>query len=554
MVAHLLEEITANVCATQPIDEVVERTLEAFTSAFEPKSFGQAMACKDREKWLEAMRKEIASLIEKGTWELCNLPPGRKAISSKWVYKVKYIKNVIDKYKARLVVKGFSQKYGVDYTRTFSPVARMDTIRLILVEAFLRGMHIDHIDIKNAFLNGTLKEEIYMKQPKGFEKEGMEHLVCRLIKSLYGLKQAGREWHKTLIAFLREKGFKQLFKDPCVFKKGSTILVVYVDDIIVISETEELRTMTKKLIMDKFKARDLGPINNFLSIEVKRTSDTLTLSQEHYVEKLLEKFQMSNSRPAKTPMQKYPHPEESGAGEQPAFPYREAVGALMYLAVCTRPDIATAVSNAARNQANPTEADVKAVKFIFRYLNATKGRKLTYHKSMTAPLFGAGDSDWANPTVKYKSRAGHTLIRGGAAVVWKSRVLPRPCLSSAEAEYKAASQAARDIAWARQLYQELGWTQQQPTLLQLDNQQAIRMTEDRGALNRTKHVAVQQQYVTMMHEEKQLLVEYVHTNDNVANLLTKGLQGKAFRRHSSTILGEDPSWRQQDKSRPHKSK
>ena len=212
------------------------------TSDDEPITYKEAMNCPDSPLWEKAMKEEIESLMDNETWKLVALPKGRKAISCRWVFKIKKIDGKVDRYKARLVAKGFMQKLGVDYFETYSPVASLDTIRLIACEAFLNDMTIDQLDIKTAYLYGSLDEEIYMRQPKGFKVKGKEDLVCLLMKGIYGLKQAGRNWHKTLIDFLSKLGYKQCMKDRCVFIKKThkyiVIIIVYVDDIVIASNNE----------------------------------------------------------------------------------------------------------------------------------------------------------------------------------------------------------------------------------------------------------------------------------------------------------------------------
>ena len=348
---------------------------------------------RELRKWLAAMTSEMNSLIENETWELTPLPNGRKALRSKWIYKIKMLDGKLERFKARLVARGYMQREGIDYRETYSPVASLNTIRLVLSEAFLRYYTIDHLDIKTAYLYGDLDEEVYLKQPKGFTQQGRENLVLRLRKSLYGLKQAGRQWYFKLVEFLKENGFKRCMKDKCVFKKETDdytmVIVVYVDDLILVTNSEKQRTAFKDTVATRFKMRDLGPVAQLLGIKIERTKDTLKLSQPHFIKKLLEATRMTNckTKPVPLPESMVANLHKDEESEETNYPYRKVLGSLIFLSNATRPDLSYSVSILGRYGQRPTEMHTRAIKHVLRYLAHTPDLGITYYRNNRDPLF-----------------------------------------------------------------------------------------------------------------------------------------------------------------------
>ena len=266
------------------------------------------MQVEDSVKWESAMKDEMDSLMSNQTWELAELPPGKKALHNKWVYRIKEEHNGNKHYKARLVVKGFQQKEGVDYNEIFSPVVKLTTIRLVLKIVAAENLHLEQLDVKTAFLHGDLEEEVYMRQPEGFIKEDRKNLVCRLKKSLYGLKQAPRQWYKKFDSFMSSHGFTRCQADHCCyFKKFDNnfiILLLYVDDMLVAgSDMQEIVNLKQKL-SKQFEMKDLGAAKQILGMRIKRdtNSRTLLLSQDKYINKVLSRFNMQNAKVVSTPL------------------------------------------------------------------------------------------------------------------------------------------------------------------------------------------------------------------------------------------------------------
>lgn len=321
---------------------------------FDPISFKEALSCDDSSKWQAAMHEEMQSLDENETWTMTDLPPGRKLIKTKWVYKSKCddAGNVI-RYKARLVAKGCSQKYGLDYTETFSPVVRYSSIRFLMALAVQKGLKIDQMDAVTAFLQGDVNEEIYVDQPEGFH-DGTQR-VCKLNRAIYGLKQASRQWNLKLESALKSFGLKKSKMDPCVFYSTDLKLMVaiYVDDILIFWSNEYELAKLKSSLCSMFRMKDMKAATTCIGILITQTDDGIELDQANYVKEILHRFNMSDCNPISTPCdtnQKLSLTMQSEVKDEKIkdIPYQEAVGCLLYLVQGTRPDIAFAVNDVSR--------------------------------------------------------------------------------------------------------------------------------------------------------------------------------------------------------------
>ena len=347
----------------------------------EPASYTEAISCADSSKWLVAMNEEIESLHKNNTWSLTKLPKGKRPLRCKWIYKKKDgIPGVEDpRCKARLVVKGFYQKEGIDFNEIFSPVVRHTSIRVLLAFVALFDLELEQLDVKTAFLHGELEEEIYMDQPEGFVVPGKEHLVCRLKKSLYGLKQAPRQWYKRFDSFMLGQGYSRSQYDDCIyfqqFPDGTFIyLLLYVDDMLIASRDKSSIRKLKAQLNSEFEMKELGAAKKILGMEIHRNRQAgkLFLSQQKYIERLLDRFNMSNCKPVSTPFAAHfklssdlcPQTKEE-MERMSHVPYASAVGSLMYAMVCTRPDLAYAVSMVSRYMHNPGKDHWSAIKWIF---------------------------------------------------------------------------------------------------------------------------------------------------------------------------------------------
>ncbi|KAD4585972.1 hypothetical protein E3N88_23573 [Mikania micrantha] len=361
----LKKELTSS---STPIDEIVhdkdQEQLEA--EEVEPRRITSS----EGPQWKETIKNEIDSILQNHTWELVDLPPGCKPLGYRWIFKRKMKANgSIDKYKARLVIKGFRQK-GVDYFDTYSPVTRIISIRLVLAIANLRNLEVHQMDVKTAFLNGDLEKEIYMEQPEGFSAPGQEGKVCKLVKSLYGLKQAPKQWHQKFDQVMINNGFKINECDKCVYVKntmrGYVILCLYVYDMLIVGSDDKMIKSTKDMLKARFDMKDMGLADVILGIKINRTQHGLVLSQSHYVNKILEKFNEGDTSVAQTPVDTTQHLSKNRGEGVAQLEYSRTIGSLMYLMTCTRPDLAYAVSRLCRYTSNPSSEHWKGMTRLLR--------------------------------------------------------------------------------------------------------------------------------------------------------------------------------------------
>ena len=501
-----------------------------------PTSYAEATISDEAENWKTAMIEEMQSLEENNTWVLVEKPQGRKILNNRWVYRRKPSSDdAEDGYKARLVIKGCSQMEGTDYTETFSPVVRMETLRVIFSVVAREQMHLRQFDIKSAFLYGTLQEEIYMHQPKGFEDN--TNRVCKLLKSLYGLKQAPRCWAKHFKDFLSNCGLRESSADPCLYSlmedKKKLLLALWVDDGLIASSHEGDADDLIQRLKARFKVTITTDVKNFLGIEMHRLHDgSIFISQAKYIRKILERYKMTDSKPVSTPMET--GWEASDLSEEDlCVPYREAVGNLMYLQVVTRPDIAYAINIASRALEKPTESHWQLVKRIMRYVKGTEDVGLLYKTSGELKVFS--DADFAGDKTTRKSTSGILCKFGDAAVVWQSKKQQCVAQSTTEAEYVSAAKAAKEMVWLTRLMNEIG-IQTKNNTLYIDNMSAIKLIKNPEFHQRSKHIDVKYHFVRDLYEKDVLDVTYVQSDDQAADILTKALCKPKFE-YMKSLLG-----------------
>lgn len=413
----------------------------------EPTTFHEAIESSNVNDWKLAMQEELSSLAENKTWVLVNLPEGRKAIDNRWVYKIKRnAEGKIERFKARLVAKGFSQRSGIDYHETFSPVVRWDTIRTVISVAASERLKLAQFDVKSAFLYGELNEEIYMKQPQGYE-DGTGR-VCKLVKSIYGLKQAPRCWNQKFSDFLHSCSLKQTDSDPCLFVNNdkSLFVVLYVDDGIVAAIDKKLLEMFLERLQEEFSVR-VGQANYFLGMQIQNLEDgSIFIHQENYCKKVLDCFKMSTANPVCVPIEKDLLSQEPSENLSEEVPYRKAVGSLMYLGMVTRPDIAFSISVLSQVLDKPTKRHWCLVKKVLKYLKGTSRWGILYKSNSNCKLLEAfSDSDYAGDPSTRRSTSGMVFKYSGGAITWASRRQKCVSLSTTEAEFVAASQASKKL-------------------------------------------------------------------------------------------------------------
>ena len=473
---------------------------------------------------------------ENQVWNLIELPEGCNLVKSKWVYKRKLgSEGEIIKYKARLVAKGYSQIKGIDYDETFSPVARFESVRTLLALAAQNDLHVHQMDVTSAFLNGELQEDIYMSQPEGYVCKGKEDLVCKLKRSIYGLKQSSRCWNSSLNSYLKKLNFVQSVCDPCIYVKGTEnplILAVYVDDIILICKSASEIQSVKCNLMNQYKMSDLGQLKYFLGVKVDQNvkNGTIFLSQSAYAERLINKFGMSEANPVKTPIEpnfKFDAVNDDNRLSDPVE-YQSVIGSLLYLATKTRPDICFAVGKLARYCSNPSKVHWLAAKGVIRYLKGTVNYGLLYSRSEAGTCVGFSDADWAGDLTDRKSTSGYTFQMSGASVSWLSSKQTCVALSTAEAEYLALSKAAQEAIWLQQFLASLKFPCDEPMLIHEDNQAAISISKEFVCSKRTKHIDIKFHYVRDQVNDNKIVIDYCSSSEMVADILTKGLTYDKF--------------------------
>nr|AAV88069.1 hypothetical retrotransposon [Ipomoea batatas] len=489
------------------------------TDGGEPESYEEAMESDQKRQWFEAMQEEMNSLYVNDTFELVKAPKNRKALKNRWVYRVKHEEGTsVPRFKARLVVKGFSQKKGIDFDEIFSPVVKFSSIRVVLGLAARLDIEIEQMDVKTAFLHGDLDEEIYMEQPEGFKVKGKEDYVCRLKKSLYGLKQAPRQWYKKFTSVMSKHGYKKTSSDHCVFVNRYSdddfvILLLYVDDMLIVGRNASRIQELKQELSKSFSMKDMGPAKQILGMKIirDRQNKKLWLSQEKYIEKVLERFHMNEAKPVSTPLdmhfklcKKQCPSSEKEKEEMQRVPYSSAVGSLMYAMVCTRPDIAHAVGVVSRFLSNPGREHWDAVKWILRYLRGTSSLSLCFGTGKPI-LTGYTDSDMAGDIDTRKSTSGYLITYAGGAVSWQSRLQKCVDLSTTEAEFIASVEASKEMLWMKKFLQELGFVQ-----------------------DRSKHIDTRYHWIRDILECKMLELEKIHTDDNGSDMMTKALPRGKF--------------------------
>ncbi len=514
----------------------------------EPSNYNEAITSADCNNWMTAMQDEMESLEKNGTWDLVKLPKEKKHVRCKWIFKRKegISPNEAARYKARLVAKGYSQIPGIDYNDVFSPVVKHSSIRTLLSIVAMRDYELEQLDVKTAFLHGELDEDIYMDQPEGFVIPGKEDFVCKLKKSLYGLKQSPRQWYKRFDSFMLSNGFKRSNYDSCVYLKtvnGSAIyLLLYVDDMLIAAKDKSEIAKLKSQLSNEFEMKDLGAAKKILGMEIirDRKAGKLYLSQQGYIEKVLRRFNMHDAKPVSTPLAAHFKlssalcPEsEYDIEYMSRVPYSSAVGSLMYAMVCSRPDLSHALSVVSRFMANPGKEHWKAVQWIFRYLRGSSNACLQFGKSGDG-LVGYVDSDYAGDLDKRRSLTGYVFTVGGCAVSWKACLQATVALSTTEAEYMAISEACKEAVWLRGLYTELCGDNSCINIF-CDSQSAICLTKDQMFHERTKHIDVRYHYIRDVIAQGDIKICKISTHDNPADMMTKPVPATKFELCSSLV-------------------
>lgn len=493
-----------------------------------PKTIQEALSHKG---WRQAMIDEMTALESNNTWELVPLPAGKSIVGCRWVFNVKVGPDGhIDRLKARLVAKGYTQVYGLDYSDTFSPVAKMASVRLFLAMAAMRHWPLFQLDIKNAFLHGDLEEEIYMEQPPGFIAQGESGLVCKLQKSLYGLKQSPRAWFGRFSNVIQQFGLVRCEADHSVFFRCSSsktfiYLVVYVDDIVITGDDQEGIQALKQHLFQHFQTKDLGSLHYFLGIEVAQSKSGIAICQRKYALDILEETGLLNCKPADTPMDPNVKllPNQGEPYSDPGR-YRRLVGKLNYLTM-TRPDISFSVSVVSQFLNSPCKSHWQAVIRILQYIKGSPGKGLVYTDRGHTSITGYSDADWAGDAGDRRSTSGYCVFIGGNLISWKSKKQSVVARSSTEAEYRAMAHTTCELLWLKHLLQELKFCAITPMNLVCDNQSALHLSSNPVFHERTKHIEVDCHFIREKILCGTIKTSSVCSQDQLADIFTKSLRG-----------------------------
>ena len=474
------------------------------------------------------MQAEMSSIHQNRTWSLVPLPPDKKAISSKWVYKVKPVTTGNPtRYKARLVARGFEQKDNIDFLEIFAPVVRWETIPLLIAIAVHLNLPLHQLDVLTAFLNGLLKEDVYMYQPPGFARPGEEHLVCKLHKALYGLKQSPRAWYDRLHAALLAWGLIQSMADPNLYfahiGSDTIALLVYVDDILLTGSNFQLIAKLKTHLQQQFKTNNLSPITRYLGVQFDRTNTGLHLHQRQYALGILQLFQMEDCKPSLTPL-----PEGLTLSKNTDTPpvdatlYRMLVGKLLFLTK-TRPDLTHAVSVVSRFMQNPQEAHLQAAKHILRYIRRYPDLGLFFKQGEENRLHGYTNADYGQDIDDRISVGAYIFFLGSSPISWNSKKQSSTSRSSCESEHRALAHCSCEAVWIRRLLEELRILDDKSTYLFCDNQSSIKLSYNPVFHEKSKHFEIDFHYTRQKVENNTIKVEFIPSQEQPADILTKSL-------------------------------
>jgi hypothetical protein len=500
-------DMPSSVCI--PILNAVEYAFNT-TPGVEPKSLAEVLKRPDTSEWVKAALVEIKAHLKNGTWGLAQLPPGKHAIGSRWVFKIKRtLEGAIEKYKGQLVAQGFSQVPGVHYGEIFASTAHFAVVRTMMAIAADEDLELEGVDISMAFLNGDIDKELYMRIPEGFKVEGElcdsedpKRWVVQLLKGLYGIKQGPRLWALKLHSVLKSIGFQRIDCDYSVYVywcgNVKVFVLVYVDDLLLVSNSKDAIRRVKNDLSAHFKLHDQGPAKSMLSVKIEhdRLARKISLSQPGYIQLILEDFNMANCNPASTLMEDSPKLSKTMCANTPEkktkmanVHYQELVGKLLYLTVATRPDISYAIGILCCFVENPSPMHWGTTKCVLRYLRGTTGLKLSYSHSSSPDRFVTySDTDLSGNPDNSHSTGGFAICIGGGAIQWGSCLQPHVSLSSTESEYTIASKVGCEVMWMWYFFEEIGYDMSHPSPMLLNNQSALQVAKHPEHQSMMKHV------------------------------------------------------------------
>jgi hypothetical protein len=510
----------------------------------EPNTLNEALGrVAESRVWLDATEAELAQIEKLDTWDIVEAPTDANVVQSRYVFRYKRdAAGTVVKHKVRLVAKGYTQVYGIDYHDTFAPVVKHTTLRVLLSMAAQRGSIIHQADVKNAYLNAELKETIYMELPPQYSRfrsltkkaKTFHRPVCKLKKSLYGTKQGAREWYQKIRGVFSAFGYSISAADEAVFFKIQgehyTIVAAATDDFTIVANSIDAVQLIKTQLNDQFELVDLGEISWLLGISITRdlNAHTISLGQQAYIDHILTRMKLAGAKPVATPLEpgidlNLDSPAVSIQSLSPSekAEYREGIGSLMYVCVGSRPDISYAVTTLSRFVESPRSTHLIAMRRVFRYLKATRDLRLVLGGD-NCDLIGYSDADWASQMDRH-SISGYAFYIGNGAVSWSSKKQPIVTLSSTESEYVALTHAAKELIWLRKLITEIIQPILSPSSLLCDNQGAISLSKDATFHARTKHIDTRFHFIRQTVDLQITSLTYCPTDDMVADIFTKSL-------------------------------
>jgi hypothetical protein len=496
-------------------------------------------------KWKEAIKLELNNLIRFGTWRYVRRPKGQSVVSTKWVFNVKYSADGrIDRFKARLVARGFSQREGLDFEDTFAPVIRLESLRILFALSTMYGLKAHLLDATNAYVGSKIDKQIFMEIPEGIDPRSHDpNDVCEILQSLYGLRQSAHLWNQKVKMFVTSIGFRQSTADPGVFiNDRGVIIALYVDDILIFGRDTRDIESTKDKLKGFNPMKDLGPANKILGIRITQTRDSIRLDQEFYARSILEEFGMTESTPQRTPLNPSLDLDDETSRKLSRdlhAKFRKIIGRLTYLASGTRPDIQFPVNRLSQHLADPRDVHLRASKHLLRYVKGTISYGITYSakgSDIDQTLVGYSDSSYGNAT-KHRSTSAYVFIMANGPVSWCSRKQPITAMSTTEAEYIAAAEAAKQAIWIRHFLAAIRKHPKEPTRvgikptqLGIDNQGALALASNPSNHLRSKHIRVRYHAIRDFVEHGDIKPIYIPTSEMVADGLTKAVKADGLER------------------------
>lgn len=520
-------------------------------------SVKEALSGPEAVEWTYAIGEEVKALLKNNTWDIIDRPPKQNVISCRFVLRNKLEDDgTIKRRKARLVARGFAQRHGIEFTETYAPVARMNSIRILTALSASLGLEMHQLDVSTAYLNGEIEEQVYMEIPKlpkkvleriasESEQKGESHLLskvlemqrgiaegnkaCLLNKAIYGLRQSGRQWNLRFDEEIRKLGLIRTNADPCIYfdRKDDllTVLAIYVDDIIIASKNRDRIIEIKSSLMSSFEMKDLGKIKRCLGIEFVKTENGIAMSQSHYVQEILERFGMENAKPVATPCDpsvKLTRSTNATEASMGRYPYQELIGSLMYLAVCTRPDVSFVVSSLSQFNTCYSDEHWTAAKRVLRYLKGTASLGIHFSNKLS-DLQGFADADWGSCSEDRRSYSGFVFTMGNGPVSWESKKQRTVALSTTEAEYMALTEATKESIHIARFLNEIGIRKRSPVPILNDNQGAQKLAKNPLFHSRTKHIDIRHHFIREAVKNGDVELRYLATEEMPADVLTKGL-------------------------------